>query len=71
MSTSKHDFDHATLNIPGITIPSDPVDAERALVAHVQAARNSAGASIPHAAVMSEMRSRIEYAAQHAATSGV
>lgn len=67
MTTTPHDFDHVTLNIPGITLPSDPAEAERVLVAKVQAAQHSDGAAIPHATVMREMRARIEQAAQRGA----
>lgn len=67
MTTPEQDFDHSTLNIPGITLPSDPIEAERVLVAQVQAASQSAGAAIPHATVMREMRARIDQAAQRGA----
>jgi hypothetical protein len=64
MTLIANNFGHATQNIPGVTLPTDPIEAERVLVAPVQAARQSLGAAIPHTEVMREMKSRIGQAAQ-------
>jgi hypothetical protein len=62
--TSPRNFDHASINIPGVTLPSDPGAAALALEAHVERARRQLGATIPHAEVMADMRERIARAAR-------